>query len=532
MCVTSSDIIVAYGSGKLAKGSIQSLEFAPMSLGLAADDGQLRSLDCSVNGSRIAVGFDSGRIYSVDLTGKDIVKSFTPFQGLGVISVGTISSAPDGDGRYLTATYGSDGRLVLASLNPTAARLEQIDTWHFGRMNLFQDIAIKTLQLASNGSLLAVADGVDNVHVVSIQKTGRSKREIHTYRDSSLVALAVSANGRYVVSADDQGLIQLSNIIDSQSQRLKLPSEAKVVALAFSNDETAVYATTADGRLRMLNLELGEVATSDIGRRPLATSIAEMPNKPTIVLGFDDGSLRLFDRESKTLAKESLDGHRAAVAKVIPGLTKDRFISISADGSMRVWSQPKKRAASQPIRPPASDARQTEEAQLDRFPLERDPSDILRGSIMLGGASLAQEAGTQYFAVTPNGVRRIASDAPIVNLSAWREKYQKEPKTIAASITELLRTTTTVPLEELSDLLAAANQAVSTIALSDEILRTQIQQDQKRTSEEGRELWQFVSISVTRVGALLLILFLVQIFIGLYRTIQNSRRSFQLEPRH
>lgn len=136
----------------------------------------------------------------------------------------------------------------------------------------------------------------------------------------AVTSLALSADGRFLVSGDAAGTTRLWDTTTKQTVR-DFPGVAMAVtSVAFSSDDAIVCATAADGGLRAWNRDSGQLIGAYFS--PTSTALVSLAKEKQLLAGGSDGMVRKWNWPPE--ARVNLAGH----SDVVPSL------SLSADGKL------------------------------------------------------------------------------------------------------------------------------------------------------------------------------------------------------
>ncbi|EJD02440.1 WD40 repeat-like protein [Fomitiporia mediterranea MF3/22] len=162
---------------------------------------------------------------------------------------------------------------------------------------------------------------------------------IHTLSvHSSVLGVAYSPDGRHIVSASEDGAV---NIWDAQTgaQIASLEGhQGSVESVAYSPDGRHVISGSDDKTLRVWDVETGaQVGTPIEGHVGGIRSVAYSPEGRHIVSGSDDTTVRIWDAETGTQVDTPLEGHQGTVRSVAYSPNGRYIVSGSEDGTVRIW---------------------------------------------------------------------------------------------------------------------------------------------------------------------------------------------------
>ncbi|WP_426531805.1 hypothetical protein [Bradyrhizobium sp. McL0615] len=229
-----------------------------------------------------------------------------------------------------TAEFSPDGNFVLASSSDGTSRvwrLESVDRRVIG------DLPKSTIRFAG------FLPGTDRVNTVSLD--GRStiwdmsgtRITWKTSRGANLGA--TSADGKWIATGSSRGEIELFDVSSGGSRRL-LGHKRQINTLQFSPDGLTLLSGSDDGTLRIWDLNSKvSLRTYDANAGPVRTAEFSSDGKKVLSLS-DDGVARLWDVTTGS-ALTSLKGKDPIVqARIAP--TGHLVATVSQEGGVTLWS--------------------------------------------------------------------------------------------------------------------------------------------------------------------------------------------------
>ncbi|CAE6411321.1 unnamed protein product [Rhizoctonia solani] len=294
----------------------------PVIESLDCHQGLIRSITYSHNGAHFISGSEDCTIRIWDAYSGQSV--FTPLVG-HTNRVTSVAISPD-DTKIVSGSSDStvrvwdtkSGRLVL---DPIKAHTEDVYSVAFAPNNSF---------IVSSG---------DGIVRVWDSHTGQSLLSpfSHIYGAHSI---AISPDSTCIAASLGGGTILIGDV-DSGKAVFELPTEDTVEAhvLAYSSDGTRIISYTQnDGTLCLFDAQSKSTPLSPfIGHTDLILAIDVSPDGKRIVSGSQDGTICVWDPITSQLVLGPLGGHARAVHLVRYSPVGSRFLSCSYDETLRQW---------------------------------------------------------------------------------------------------------------------------------------------------------------------------------------------------
>lgn len=229
----------------------------------------------------------------------------------------------------LLLTAGEDGKLIVHD-RPDGKPLREFTI--AGQI-------ITSLAISADGKLAVVGTNAANLAKLSLPDgpfAEDAMLEVWGGVPGAVTALALSADGRWLISGDAAGTTRLWDTTTKQTVRDYPGVAMAVVSVAFEPDDTIVCAAAADGGLRAWNRDSGELLGAYFA--PAATGLAHLPKQKLLLTSGSDGMMRQWTWPPELRA--TLPGHTDVVPSI--SLSADGKLALSGglDSQVLLWSVP------------------------------------------------------------------------------------------------------------------------------------------------------------------------------------------------
>ncbi|HRI68765.1 MAG TPA: CHAT domain-containing protein [Polyangium sp.] len=194
-----------------------------------------------------------------------------------------------------------------------------------GRLGLSasQDGTIRIWDLASG----------QTIHIVEKSATRASDA---AYQIFAATAIIVTPDGKFAVSASQEGLILLWDVATWRLLRRLTGHTGPVWSVAVSRDARLVVSAGEDGLVKSWNTTTGACLHTFTGVGSNAASVALTNDERCVIAGFRNGLIQIWEVATGREV-HSLRGHSACVFGIVTTSHFPHAISISRDNTIRVW---------------------------------------------------------------------------------------------------------------------------------------------------------------------------------------------------
>jgi WD40 repeat protein/serine/threonine protein kinase len=278
-------------------------------------NGTFQQLSVSPDGKNLAVASTLG-IYLYNIEALELTELLETHTKI----VNTVAWSPNGD---LLASGGDDGAVYVRDieLERELFRLEDLGG------------PITSLAWSPDGKMLAAGSEDKNIYVWEML-TGRLEKQLFKH-ESAVNVVAWSPDGKKLATAG-----WYINVWDLSTWRADISFGGHfdlVTCLEWSHDSYQLMSSSKDGTVRVWDF-----AENDNSNLPLSApdepilSIALNPTTGILAIAKFD-QIELFNFENNSL--ETIVGHTAPITDLSWTTDGTLLISISEDGTLRVWSQ-------------------------------------------------------------------------------------------------------------------------------------------------------------------------------------------------
>jgi WD40 repeat protein len=258
------------------------------------------------------------------------------------------------DERIVCAAFSPDGRLLISGSRDGTARVWEGESGRERRRLGDHDDVITAVTLSGDGRWAVTGDRGAVAHIWDVT-TGRETRRLlghewtaeivlarNVYAEpGEVTSVAVSPDGRYVLTGSNDQTARLWDPKTGQEVRLFEGHDLRVYAVAFTPDGRSVLAAGQDGTVRMWDRESDrEVRRCALrhvdgeGLRILTAAIS--PDGLWIASGCADGTAHLWEARTGRLMARFFGGDEAIESV---GFSKDAecVLTGSFEGVVRIW---------------------------------------------------------------------------------------------------------------------------------------------------------------------------------------------------
>ncbi|TRY61942.1 hypothetical protein TCAL_03720 [Tigriopus californicus] len=200
----------------------------------------------------------------------------------------------------------------------------------------FSFASVFTVALHPKNPQIAASGGEDDLAYVWHTHTGGVVLKCDGFKDS-VVFVAFSQDGTYLAAADMAGVIKVWKVA---TQELTWEFETSDITwISWHGGANVLFATTVDSELWMWKIPSGESKIYS-GHGERAESAKILPDGKRAIVGYGDGSMRLFDLKSGDVVHNLSGnaGHSASVTSIAVRSDNNLIGTGGVDGSAKLFN--------------------------------------------------------------------------------------------------------------------------------------------------------------------------------------------------
>jgi WD40 repeat protein len=236
------------------------------------------------------------------------------------------------DGIWSVA-FAPDGKTLLSGGKDRTLRLWDVDSGQLVRTLAFTPHEARSVAFSLDGNLALAATGI-GVRIYDLsdgQETARFAGHTNTVK-----TLAVSPNGRRVLSAGDDRMVCLWDMQDGREHRRLTGHKGDVNGVAFIPDGRLAISGSRDQTIRLWDLDEAREVPRFGRQKGMVLSVVVAPDGRFALSGNFDTTLRLWDLSSGRELRR-FQGHKQMVAAIAFAPDSRRVLSGSHDQTVRLW---------------------------------------------------------------------------------------------------------------------------------------------------------------------------------------------------
>jgi hypothetical protein len=171
---------------------------------------------------------------------------------------------------------------------------------------------------------------------IKVWDVGTGERLCTLGHTSAVHCIAVSGGGKLLASGSSDGKIKLWNLETGELIRSLTGHQGAVQALAISPDGRQLISASQDAKLGIWELDRGQLMALVTAHTEAITSLAMNREGSLLITGSLDRTAKIWDLQTRK-SVATLTGHQAAVNSVTIGRSGELLATASADGTIHIW---------------------------------------------------------------------------------------------------------------------------------------------------------------------------------------------------
>jgi len=248
------------------------------------------------------------------------------------------------DCKYLvySSTFSPDGRIAVA-------RTTNVQLWDVASGNLLHDLRPPVSSILDSALVHQSVITPDGRRILSEDSKGMKLWDvasgnlirsftINTSVPFSILALAVSPDGRYAISDDyEKKIVRLWDVASGKDVRIFAGHTRPIYAVAFSPDGRSVVSGADDNTVKLWDVASGNALRTFTGHTRPVQSVAISPDGRMVLSGSEDNTVKLWDIASGSLLR-TFEGHAGQVRSVAFSPDQRFALSGSWDTTAKLWN--------------------------------------------------------------------------------------------------------------------------------------------------------------------------------------------------
>ncbi len=156
------------------------------------------------------------------------------------------------------------------------------------------------------------------------------------WHNKPINAIALSANGQYLISGDDGGTIAMWNLTMPQQPIATCCNNSPIYAVAASSNQSQIASGDKNRRVQIRRQESITNSVQEYTHNGFVYSVQFSPDGTILASGGADHRIRLWNTQTNKIIS-TLDGHQDLISSLQFMPNGKILVSASADGTIRFW---------------------------------------------------------------------------------------------------------------------------------------------------------------------------------------------------
>lgn len=196
---------------------------------------------------------------------------------------------------------------------------------------------------SSTTKYIAVADAINKIHIYD---TAKSDKHIVLQDDESkgdIIALAITANNKKLVSAGEDEFIRIWDIEQRNLIASIFVNEFEITSVAISDDDRIFASGDANKEINLWNVDNPEKLRTILGHKNTVTALTFSPDGESkysgcLASGSLDGTIRFWNPDTGEEITTFATGHSKWIKSIAFSDNGSALVSANMTGNVNVWS--------------------------------------------------------------------------------------------------------------------------------------------------------------------------------------------------
>lgn len=280
---------------------------------------KIKAIALSPDGQTLATGTQDNQITLWNLATNQPIAILTKH----IASKQTVSIAANGLTFNATGDY-------LASAYDNTAIIWQVTTGEILHVLKGHTSSVSSVAFSPDSNLLATGSDDKTIRLWNI---ANETSQAFVGHQKGILALHFIGNGEQLVSAGVDRDIRVWDSHSGVTMRFLQGHNAGVLGLASYGGQ--LFSASNDGTLRRWALALPYQQSISLPSEPVSAAIS--PNLQQVVVGFQNGTLQVYDSSTGKLSWEKKQAHSTLITRLTFNKEGNLLASSSADNSAKIW---------------------------------------------------------------------------------------------------------------------------------------------------------------------------------------------------
>jgi WD40 repeat protein len=329
---------------------VRAIAFSPDAkmLASASNDLTIKIWDVNSGNLLVSLGDKAFWVFSTTVSPDGRLIASSSGSGIKIWNAATgqlLKTLEGAQGLIMSVAFSPDGQFIAAA-NQKQSNDEHygIRIWEVRSGKLIRTLIghanwTSAIAFSPDGKSIFSAGAYRQLYVSDLN-TGKMIERFPQLREDdnyTVLAVAISPDGRIVASGNDDKTIRLWNAASGEPLGVLQGHNERIYALAFSPDGRTLVSASRDRTLKLWDAQSGRLIRNFEGHTNTVLSVAFSPDGRSFASGSADQTIKLWEVATGNLLR-TLQGHTQFVLSLAFNQNGRTLVSSSSDKTTRVWS--------------------------------------------------------------------------------------------------------------------------------------------------------------------------------------------------